>query len=181
MRFVYLALMFVLPTSSFAFEGEWQLAVPKFEELFTMLPGLSTSPLLTVTTDRDSAVYSLQLLRDATGAPVGAFVQKNDDSADGTPYLLPAISRPSGVVIFASQGRNVLIMQGTYDRTQAGGTFQMRYLTNGLFMSYRSCNVQLRSQGQNYWLQNAYTGVRVTTTKVLTTKLGVSTLEGICP
>ena len=144
-------------------------------------PGSALTPLLKVTTDRGPEVYGLSLLSDSAGVPVGLYMAQMKKKPEGTAYLFSEIGKPAGVVLFESDGRKVLQLQGVFSRKKGQARFHLKYLSNGLWGSYRSCDVLLRNQDGKYFLQNAYTGKTVTATRVITSALGVDTLEGICP
>lgn len=173
-----LALLYLLAGNARAEGRSWQLEIPGAIAIEALPPGMGVTPLLHVSTDRGSEEYDLGLLRDAALNPQGFYM---GDVHTGKPFLLREIAKPDGVTLFETQGRKVLILQGTYDRKKRQGNFELRYLTNGIFNTYKSCDVNLRSQGQEFWLQNAYTNQRVSEARLVTTTFGVSTIEGICP
>ena len=168
-----LIILFLLGTlNAQAGGGSWQVSVPRSVEVAAVPPGTSVTPLLKVSTDRGPEVYMLGLLRDGRGAAQGLYM---DTGAVGTPYSFAEIAMPAGVTLFESSGRKVLLLQGQ------GGRLHLRYLTNGLFGTYASCDVLLQSRSGQYWMQNAYTGQKVVAARVITSALGVSTIQGICP
>ena len=126
--------------------------------------------ILTVTDDQDSNQAEVDALSNA-GVLTGI-------AAAGKNYTTAQVA--GGVVMTQKGNYKVLILQGTVNSAQEG-TFTIKYLTNGLFGSYSSCNFTLIHDGQGWYVQNAYTGREVTTMKVLTNSLGVTTLDGICP
>jgi hypothetical protein len=73
-----------------------------------------------------------------------------------------------------------MILQGQMGDSQEG-QFKIKFLTNGLFHSYDSCDFNLRKSGDGWYVQNAYTGAVVRSVKVITKSLGIKTLQGICP
>ena len=155
-------------------------------------PGMSLQKMITLTTDRDSGVYFLHLMQDTRSLhPTGIFVEQRrtflrydgepDANPQGTAFLLADIEKPAGVPLFEAQGRKVLILQGALDRETQEGRLHLKYLVNGLSMTYETCDVVLRKSKNEFWAQNAYTGAKISAVKVITSFLGVVTLEGICP
>ena len=97
-------------------------------------------------------------------------------------FSLSDISSSSGALIYETQGYKVLFLQGTFDARTQEGDFTMRYLSNGLFGSYKSCSFTLRRDAQGWYVENAYTHVKpVENVFVKTSSLGVSTIVGLCP
>lgn len=154
-------------------------------------PGMSIKKMITLTSDRDAEVHFLHIMQDTRSAvPTGMFVEKRktflfddeiDPNAQGKAFLLDDIEKPAGVTVFEARGRKVLLLQGNLNRTNYEGRLRLKYLTNGLSMSYETCDVLLRNTKGQFWAQNAYTGEKITTVKVITHFLGVDTLEGLCP
>lgn len=148
--------------------------------------GAVIEPMVTLTTDRDSDVYYLSIIL-VEGKPAGMFVKpgprnKPDPKANpnGRVFLLAEIERKQGVSLFELDGRDVLLMQGSLKRDGLEGRFRLHYLSNGLSMSYRSCDFDLRVSEEKYWVQNVHTKQRVSSVLLDTHWLGVSTLRGIC-
>lgn len=161
-------------------------------QLAPVPPGMSLQKMITLTTDRDADVYFLHLMQDTRSLnPTGMFVEQRkaflrydgepDANPQGKAFLLADIEKPAGVPLFEAQGRKVLLLQGTLDRETQEGRLHLKYLANGLSMTYENCDVILRKTKGEFWVQNAYTGAKVTNVKVVTYWAGVVTLEGICP
>jgi hypothetical protein len=182
-------------TSAFANGGAWSfgLGFAPGEAYAPVPPGMSLQKMLTLTSDRDANVYVLHLMQDnRTLNPTGMFVEQkksaseqedpaNPDVVDGKAFLLAEIEKPAGVALFEAQGRKVLILQGALNPDTQEGRLKLKYLVNGLWMTYETCDVLLRKTDAEFWVQNAYTGTRITSVKIVTSTFGVVTLEGICP
>jgi len=172
-------------------ELEWQLDLTEDQEFGDEVPlDTALQKMVTLSTDRDNDKYYLHLMQDSRSqAPSGMFVQPDKNNARKNPkeklkgraFRLADIESAAGAPVFEADGRKVLILQGLIDRTTHEGRLQLKYLANGLSMRYESCDVLLRRNGNDFWVQNAYTGEKVTNVKVTTYFLGVITLEGICP
>jgi len=85
------------------------------------------------------------------------------------------------VVLLSGQGHNALSLQGAFDPKSQEGLFHLTYLSNGLTGSYATCDFLLKRSGSNFYAENAYTGARITSAKIVTWSLGLDTLQGICP
>ncbi len=193
MKAFFVLSLFLASFSAEASRGSWQMSLAEDPaQLAPVPPGMSLRKMVTLTTDRDADVYFLHLMQDTRALhPTGMFVEKRksflrydqvpDANPDGKPFLLSEIEKPAGVPLFEAQGRKVLIMQGSLNRETHEGRLHLKYLSNGLSMTYETCDVLLRRSGNEFWVQNAYTGDKVTTVKVITYWAGVVTLEGICP
>ncbi len=190
-----LVLLCALTTNAQASGGSWTMQFAPNEALAPVPPGMGLQKMITLTTDRDADTYLLHLMQDARSLqPTGMFVElkkaqfsaQDDGTQDpvtnpeGKAFLLADIEKPAGVPLFEAQGRKVLLLQGALDRDTSEGRLHLKYLTNGLSMTYDTCDVILRKTGTEFWVQNAYTGSKVTSVKVVTSMFGVVTLDGIC-
>jgi hypothetical protein len=150
-------------------------------------PGMSLVRLVSLTSDRDQNVDYLNLMIDGNRKVTGMYSMPDPNNRDGSEgsgsnvFWLRDIESPRGAVMMRAQNRDVLIMQGRLDPQTQEGRFVIRYLSNGLFGRYGSCEFYLRRSGNGWMVQNAYTRARVTNGKVLTHSLGITTLQGICP
>lgn len=159
--------------------GTWRLELSAEPGQENVPPGMSIQKLLTLTTDRDANAYDLHAMMDArNGSATGMYV---GSSGGGRAFLLADIEKPAGVTLFEAQGRKVLLLQGSLNRDTNEGRMHLKYLANGLSMTYETCDVIFRRTGSEYWVQNAYTGAKVTAAKVITYWAGVTTIQGICP
>jgi hypothetical protein len=150
-------------------------------------PGITLFKLVTMTSDQDSNRTDLSLMLDAQNQVTGMYNKPDANNRDDSDtksknvFWLKDIESPKGSVVLVKRGRNILIMQGKLDKASQEGTFTLSYLTNGIFMSYDSCEFALRKSGSNWFVENTYTGDQVNSIKVITHSLGVTTLEGLCP
>lgn len=146
-------------------------------------PGTELQALVSITTDRDNSKNNLSAMVDGRGQIFGLYGVTTDGAEAGEQtFPLSDIEGPNGSVLAVVSGRNALILQGKLDRNTQEGRFRINYLTNGLFMKYKSCDFNLKKDaaGASY-VQNAYTGARVSQVRVITHSLGITDLEGICP
>jgi len=150
-------------------------------------PGLTLQKLVTMTSDQDNNRTDLSLMIDAKNKVAGMYNKPDENNVDDKEtksknvFWLKDIESAKGSVVLVKKGRDVLIMQGKIDQATQEGAFTLKYLTNGIFMSYDSCEFNLRKSGSNWFVENAYTGDKVNTIKVITHSLGVTTLQGLCP
>jgi hypothetical protein len=138
----------------------------------------NASTLFTLGNDRDATVitYSVTIVGDAlTGFEATPGEHKPTDT-----FSAVDVAKPAGVVLLSGQGHDVLFLQGSVDGKSGEGRFHLKYLSNGLTGSYSTCDFLLKKNGTNFFAQNAYSGARITSAKILTWSLGLDTLQGIC-
>lgn len=140
-------------------------------------PNTSTQFLASLTSDRDNTVNKLSSVQSSDGTLVGLV---GEDGTNQQMFPMSQISSNDGAVLVAVSGRNAVILKGNVDATNQG-RFTIKYLSNGLFMSYKTCDFNLKHDSKGFWIQNAYTGATVTDVHVVTTSIGISTVQGICP
>lgn len=150
--------------------------------------GITSLPLAGITNDRDTSVSRLDLMLDehsdvsgiymetrVPGGPVGA-------ERDAHVYPLESLEGPEGIVLGQGRGVKAILLKGSIDSRAGRGSLVVRYLTNGVLMTYRECELGLqRSQDRDWHLVNAYDGRLVTQIEVRTWMLGISTLKNVCP
>lgn len=150
-------------------------------------PGITLQKLFTVSNDRDANVDRFNLMVDEQKKAAGVMLNAgNRDTTDNTAsdqaHWFRDIARPDGVVLIEGQGRKVVLMQGSLNRDTEEGRFKITYLANGLSGKYETCEVLLKKSGPGAWYaQNAYTGAKITSVKIITWSLGLRTLQGLCP
>jgi hypothetical protein len=151
-------------------------------------PGLTLERVVTLSSDRDKNVYFLNLMLDEARNVKGMYTEdaasnvKNPENEGEGIYFLDAIEGTKGAVLLKARGRDALIMKGLLDRSTNEGEFELKYLANGLTMRYESCNFNLkRAENGVYFAENAYTGERFDSIKVVTWALGITTVQGLCP
>ena len=125
-------------------------------------PGTDLQPLVSITTDRDASSNNLSAMIEK-GQITGLYGVTTDGAEAGEQvFPLADIESAKGSVLAVVSGRNALILQGKLDRTTQEGRFRINYLSNGLFMKYKSCDFDLKKDAKGVsYVQNAYTGARV--------------------
>lgn len=141
--------------------------------------GGTVQPLFQMANDRDANVDSYGILADA-GSAQAIVLAPNGQGDRGQTFPFSQIASPNGAVILSGQGHNVLYFQGQLDRSTQTGRFHAKYLSNGLTNQYTTCDFLLQKDANGWYVQNAYTGARVTQVKIVTWTLGLKTLQGIC-
>lgn len=150
-------------------------------------PGHGLAKLVTMTSDRDASATVLSAMVNSSNEIAGVYNSPSSLytadalTADRNVFWLSEIESSEGALMLEKQGKKVLFLQGKLDRGTQEGRFKVRFLTNGLFGRYETCDFLLKKAGSNWYVQNAYTGRRVTEVKVLTHSLGITTLQGFCP
>lgn len=168
------------------------LSTAAFARVDSLPPNVDVVPLAGITNDRDSNVSYLNLMLGEGNAVRGIYVQtraparqsndNGDIGANGGAFSLAQIESDNGVVLRAAAGRKVILLRGTIDSRVGKGSLTIKYLTNGLSMSYSQCKVGLKKSGPRQWkLINAYDGKPIDAIEIKTWWLGISTLANVCP
>lgn len=150
-------------------------------------PGITLKSLVTITSDKNNNKDYLSLMVNPSFEITGMYSmpdpknEKNENGSGRSIYPLGEIESAKGSVMLTARGRDIMLMKGTLNRKTLEGRFAIRYLTNGIFMNYESCELLLKREKENWYVENAYNGKRVQVIKVHTHSLGISDLEGICP
>jgi hypothetical protein len=145
--------------------------------------GIRLLPLFSITSDRDTIVNVFNLMIDGKNRAGGVLVRPNPNKLGVTAdhaFWMRDIESPAGVALAEEQGLQVLTLQGQIDSATQEGRFHAKYLSNGLTGSYKSCDFLLKRSADGWYVKNAYNGRTVTTMKVVSWTLGISTLQGIC-
>lgn len=145
----------------------------------TDLPsGVEVQKLVKITSDQDDKVVEMSAmiqngnLAGVVGASPGARAE---------PFWLKDIEKNSGVVLYEQKGYEVLKLKGKLSRATQEGKLIISYLTNGLFGSYKSCDVYVKHSGAGWILLNAYTRKPIKEVRLKVGTMGVSTIMGLCP
>ena len=180
-----IALFFLLVTPAYAlniFKGG--VFSPASE---SVPPGITLQSLMALSSDRDSTMANLSLMVDDKNLVAGMFAsaiktKKSRPADSGKVFWMRDIESRSGAVLVRAQNRDILILQGKLDRETQQGKFRLRYLANGLTGRYENCDFNLRrAHDGDWWIQNSYTQQKVTLAHLITWKLGVKTIQGLCP
>jgi hypothetical protein len=161
-------------------------------------PGITLKKVTQLSTDRDAEITYLSVMMNKQGKvdgfygsavapaepeedPAGEGFLADEEAAGRNVFWLQEVESSAGAVLAVVKGKKALILNGALDRATQEGRFVIRYLSNGIFNSYKSCEFNLRRSGKGWYVQNAYTGQAVPRVKVVTHALGITTLEGLCP
>lgn len=189
MKFFALTLAALCATPALADDPFWLGSDPdQVHEQKRPPADMKLQKLITLSNDRDASLSHLNAMVDKNGQAAGLYNKLEerggfrvfDDEVDPVIWLRDIESK-DGAVLFASQGRKAILIQGQLDRETQEGRFTIRYLANGVSMRYASCDILLRHKEGKWWVQNAYTKKKVTEAKITTWSFGITTLEGICP
>lgn len=162
-------------------------------DVLALPPNVEMVQLAGITNDRDTSVSYLNLVLNQSNGVRGIYVQTRvpggrdagHDSGRGIKdgaFSLKKIESRKGVVLGQGQGVKAILLRGNIDSQAGTGSLVIKYLTNGLLMSYSQCKIGLRRAGHRKWeLVNAYNGRQIHNIKVKTWWLGISTLQNVCP
>lgn len=159
--------------------ANWTLEAPNTAG--SIPPGMTTSPLVNISNDRDATIQVLGLLLGGDEKITGMFSADSKSPKDGKAFLLSVIEGKEGAVLYEASGRKAIILSGKLDRATQQGRFTLKYLANGLSMRYESCDFVLDRSGSNWLVKNAYTGGLVREARITSWSMGITTIEGICP
>jgi hypothetical protein len=197
MKAIVLTLL-LATTASPAFAGSF-LTSGIFEAAREAVPpGITLKKVTQLSTDRDADITYLSVMMNKEGKVDGFYgstvapaepdenpaeegFMTEEETAGRNVFWLQEVESAAGSVLAVVKGKKALILNGKLDRSTQEGRFVIRYLSNGLFNSYKSCEFNLRRSSRGWYVQNAYTGQAVPHVKVITHSLGISTLEGLCP
>lgn len=184
MKFLLIALA-LFATSAQA--GDLFPASYREHRSFAVPPGHTAMKVLQITNDRDKDFYRWSLLIDGEGKIAGLYNEvikgravSSFTPADGISWLRD-IEKSNGTVLVESQGHNILLLKGKLNRETQEGRFTLSYLANGLSNTFEACDFLVKKKDNEWFIQNAYTNKKVTSGKIVTWSLGLTTIEGICP
>ena len=150
--------------------------------------GIILQKLFTISSDTDNNKVDLMLMVDKNGLAQGLYKKEvpgyvpaqNENGANV--YWTRDMESSSGAVLLNRQNRDVLILQGELDRETQEGNYKLKFLTDGISMTYAACDLLLKNAGGRWFVQNAYTGAAITKAKVTTNWMGtgISSIQGIC-
>lgn len=166
-RIALLALGLVISSGSMA-------AVPDAAISF----GMDAAKLATITNDRNASLSTLYVVIDDHGVLRGVYIRtisRTHEKAEpqGAIYWLDAIEQGNGVVVGQGQGVDAIYLSGNYKPGNQRGSLVIRYLTNGIFWTYDTCQMHLRQTGNAWQLVNSYTGRPIRHIRVDTWALGI--------
>jgi hypothetical protein len=150
-------------------------------------PGMSAQLLVKITNDRDHDLNKLSVAFDSNRNVTGMYIEINPDGASSIFKVednfieLRELESKEGAVLYESQGKKAIFVQGKLNRTNQEGKFAIRYLANGVSMRYESCDFNLRKNGEDWYVQNAYTNKKVSDLRIDTWTFGIKTIQGLCP
>lgn len=194
MKAIFLTLLL---TASPAFAGSF-LTSGIFEAAREAVPpGHTLKKVTQLSTDRDNEITYLSVMMNEEGkvggfygssvapaepeSPAEELFAEEEEAAGRNVFWLQEVESSAGAVLAMVKGKKALILNGKLDRATQEGRFVIRYLSNGIFNSYKSCEFNLRRTSKGWYIQNAYNGQAVPRVKVITHSIGISTLEGLCP
>ena len=157
-------------------------------EMFNHEPvpnGIHLQQLLSLSSDADDNKYYLHAMIDNNGVPAGLYkkqvINSPDTSEEGhqNVYWLRELESENGGVLMHQKGRNILLLQGQLNRKTWEGKFVLKYLTNGISMSYDECDIYIR-RGPKGWLVQDAKGKLVQEAVIETSFLGIRKINGLC-
>ena len=148
--------------------------------------GIRLQPLLNLTSDAEDNKYLLNAMVEKNGNPAGLYKQeattniKSIDDSHQNVYWLKELESEKGAVLLIHKSHDVLILQGVMNHKTWEGKFVLKYLTNGLNMSYESCEIYIKRSPAGWYIQNSK-GETVQNAVIETSFVGVRGISGLCP
>lgn len=144
---------------------------------------VAVQTLARITNDRDNRMSRMSLMVAKGEQVVGLFNELRDPNGkdESSTYTLAQLVSRKGVVLERQSGRDVIVLQATFDASGTRANMNVNYLTNGLLGRYKTCRLTMSRDSAGRWqLTNPVTGREVRDVRVVTHSLGVSRLEGAC-
>lgn len=136
---------------SFVFFNEWT------QSPFLSADSVAEQNILHVTSDAMAGALDMRLVLDSDFNAVS--IKQINDRGESKELTLSALA--SGVVLLHQEGRDIIkVMTQGFD-SHSGGQFNMIYLSNGVFNSYETFNMELVRNGSTWTLQTNGQGGRV--------------------
>ena len=145
--------------------------------------GVVLQQLMQIKTDQGNKI-SLSAMLDKQGnlAGIHANLGNGDDAGDFTSdgvFWLKDIESNKGVTLVEKGKIDVLKLQGELNRTNQEGGLVIKYITNGIFGSYKACNISVRKTDDKYEVLNAKKKP-VSSVVIQTGSVGIKALKGLC-
>lgn len=133
-----------------------------------------------ITNDRNADLQNIGVLLVA-GQVVGLrFDTVNGKHPHKAYFSLHDMQR--GAVLDGDSRHQALVLRGSFDSTAGNGDFVITYLWNGVLGKHKDCRAAMVRDGGGQWhLVNVYDHTRVEHLVIRTRRLGIATIQGICP
>lgn len=148
------------------------LSIPNLS--FAAPSGLHPEALVTISNDRDSHKTVLSALVNGAGELVGF------QTTGGSLYWLKDVEKAGGVPLVERDGYTVITLQGALTRDTQEGRLRANYLANALLGSRKVCEFQVKKEAKGYVIRTK-SGQAVSKVHIVTSRLGVKELKGLCP
>jgi hypothetical protein len=137
-------------------------------------------PLASITNDRNADLQNLGVLL-VLGRIVGLrFDTINGKNPHEAYFSLHDMER--GAVLDGDGKHKAIVLRGSIDPTVGNADLVITYLSNGLSGRHKDCRAAIVRDERGQWhIVNIYDHRWVDHLVVQTWKLGISTIEGICP
>jgi hypothetical protein len=137
-------------------------------------------PLASITNNRNADLQSLGVLL-VLGRIVGLrFDTLNGKNPHEAYFSLHDMKR--GAVLDGDGKHKAIVLRGSIDPTAGSADLVITYLSNGLSGKHKDCRADIvRDQRGQWHIVNIYDAKWVDHLVVQTWRLGISTIDGICP
>jgi hypothetical protein len=137
-------------------------------------------PIASITNDRNADLQSLGVLLQA-GQVVGLrFDTLNGKNPHKSDFSIEDMK--AGAVLDGDAKHKAVVLRGSIDSTAGNADLIVTFLSNGLIGKHKVCRADIVRDGRGQWhIVDIYHHKRVDHLVIRTWRLGISTIEGICP
>lgn len=143
----------------FLFASGFFLSLPSQADESVLLAEIISEP-------EGGLVHSLFMISDEHGS----FVRLLRHSRVDEQKISPEELMRGDVVVAKSDGRDALLLSARSCNLLTGGDFTMKFLYNGIFMTYHSVDLKLAHEA-NGWVLRTASGVKVETLRLVSNTL----------
>jgi hypothetical protein len=137
-------------------------------------------PVASITNDRNADLQQLGVLLVAEQVVGLRFDTLNGKNPHKAYFSLHDMNR--GAVLDGDGKHQAIVLRGSFDSTAGNADFVITYLTNGIFGEHKDCRASMVRDGRGQWhLMNIYDHRRVDHLVIRTRRLGIATIQGVCP
>jgi hypothetical protein len=137
-------------------------------------------PLATITNDRNADLQNLGILLVAQQVVGLRFDTINGNHPHESYFSIHEMER--GAVLDGDAKHRAIVLMASIDSTAGNADLVITYLSNGISGKRKDCRAGIvRDEGGQWHIVNLYDHAWVDRLVVRTWKLGISTIEGICP
>jgi hypothetical protein len=141
---------------------------------------VTVQPLASITNNRNADLQSLGILLDARQVVGLRFDTINGKNPHESDFSIDDMK--AGAVLDGDAKHKAIVLRGSFDSTAGNADLVVTYLSNGLLGKHKDCRAGIVRDERGQWrIVNIYDHKRVNHLVIKAWRLGISTIEGICP